>query len=227
MKKKLTARLLAVVMCMTLCIPAFATESDPVFTGPYAELKASVYQQLKAQNKLEHFELHLAALNLVEDETASVYSTSADAMTWNAPNGGVLTYAYDWTYRGESGYVATTTTYMNVAQTNAYRSNKHESLFKLIEAVTGIAIDKLAEKISLFESMKKEVLAIYSTLNIIGLAEDALVEASINDADGYSKLSAVYDSISDGYSKVLIGWDTHPTVTLDWPDAYNVSFNYS
>jgi hypothetical protein len=46
-----------------------------------------------------------------------------------------------------------------------------------------------------------------------------------DDANRYSKLSVVYDSISGGYSKVLVGWDTHPTVTLNWPSAYNVSFD--
>ncbi|BAK99923.1 hypothetical protein OBV_27250 [Oscillibacter valericigenes Sjm18-20] len=46
-----------------------------------------------------------------------------------------------------------------------------------------------------------------------------------DDVNRYSKLSVVYDSISGGSSKVLLGWDTHPFVSLNWPGAYNVSFN--
>lgn len=224
MKKKLTALFLAVVMCMTMSVPAFAVESDPVFTGPYAELKTSIYQQLKAQNKLEHFELHLAALNLEESETASVYSTSEDLGPWNAPSGGVLCYTYDWTYRGEDGYVANTITYMTPNETYAYLADDYGTLGKLISAITGIAVGELAEKIEMFAFLK-DITPIFVTLDIIGLAEDVFVRASIDNADDYSKLSVVYDSISGQETKVLIGWDTHPTVTLNRTDAKHVSFD--
>lgn len=223
MRKRALAFVLCVVMCLTLAIPAVAVESDPVFTGPYAELKASIYQQLKAQNKLEHFELHLAALIPQENETASVrrYTKS-----WNAPNGGELCYTYDWTYRNEKGYVANSTTYMAPEETNDYLANKFGTIGELITAVTGIAVGQLTEKISMFAFLG-DITPFFTVISIAGLAENALVRKSIEDANRYSKLSVVYDSISEGSSNVLIGWDTHPTVTLDWPDAYNVSFHYT
>lgn len=208
-------------MCLTLAVPALAVESDPVFAGPYAELKTSIYQQLKAQHKLEHFELQLAALLPQENNTVRA---SRNTQSWYAPNGGVLCYMYDYTYRGENGYVATSTTYMAPTNTNAYLANDYGTVGSLISSITGIAVGKLATSIAMFEFLGG-ITPFFTAVSIAGLAQAALVRKSIEDANRYSKLCVVYDSISGGYSKVLIGWDTHPTVTLDWPSAYNVSFD--
>jgi hypothetical protein len=221
MKKKIMSLALALVMCLTLAVPAFAVESDPVFTGPYAELKTSIYQQLKAQHKLEHFELQLAALLPQENKTTRAVSST---QSWYAPNGGELCYMYDYTYRGENGYVATSTTYMAPTDTNACLANKYGTVGSVISAATGIAVGKLSKKIAMFEFLG-DITPAFTTLSVIGILNDRLVRKSIDDADRYSKLCVVYDSISGGYSKVLVGWDTHPTVTLNWPSAYNVSFN--
>lgn len=221
MKKKMMSLALAMVMCMSLCVPAFAVESDPIFTGPYAELKTSIYQQLKAQNKLDHFELQLAALLPQENKTTRA---SRNTQSWYAPNGGELCYMYDYTYRGEKGYVAASATYMAPNDTNAYLANDFGTVGSLVSGVTGIAVDQISKKIDMFEFLG-DISPYFTTLSIVGLAQNALERKSIDDADGYSKLCVVYDSISDEYSKVIVGWDTHPYVTLDWPSAYNVSFN--
>lgn len=194
----------------------------PVFTGPYADIKATVYHQLKEQGMLEHFELQLAALIPQESETASPYRYTN---SWNAPNGGVLCYTYDWTYRGEDGYVACCRIYMDQNDTNAYLAGDFGSVGDLISAVADIGVSTLASKIPMF-SFLGTLSSIFAAAEVVSLLEDIIARNSINNADGYAKLSVVYDSISGGYSKVLLGWDTHPTVTLDWPDAYNVSFDY-
>lgn len=210
--KKLFAMILAAAMCLSLCVPALALESTPTFTGPYAELKTSIYRQLEAQNKLEHFDLQLAAIIPQELGTSA---KSRSATTWNAPNGGVLCYTYDWTYRDEDGYVENVTTYMTPSVTNAYLADDFGTLYALIAGVVSNGLSGLST-ISPF----------ITTVGIIGLAEDWLVKQSINNADRYGKLSVVYDSISGGTSTVLVGWDTHPTASLNWPSAYDVSFTF-
>lgn len=232
MKKKIIAILLVMTLCMTMCIPSFASESDsvsdPVFTGSYAELKASVYQQLKEQDKLEHFELHLEALGIGETETAMDNSRSVNSQSWNAPNGGVLSYTYDWTYRGESGYATNVISYMTPAMTDAYRLGDYHSLGEMIVGITGYVYSQLQKQIPALKSLftiNPGIYGAFIAIDIANLIEGAISESYINQADGYGKLSAVYDSISDASSKVLVGWDSHPTVTLNRSDAYNVSFD--
>ncbi len=229
MKKRIMSILLVVVMCVTMCIPSFASESDPVFTGPYAELKTSIYQQLKEQDKLEHFDLHLAALGLEESKSTMNISRSVNSQSWNASGGGVLSYTYDWTYRGESGYVTNTITYMTPTMTDDYRLGDYSSLGELISEAAGVAFSSTTSR-NIFPALQRlynksiSLFNEYTAFSIIGLMEDALVEQYVNNADGYGKLSAVYDSISDSRSKVLVGWDAHPTVTLSRSDAYDVKF---
>ena len=143
--KKFISLVLSCAIVLSLCIPAFAAETDPVFTGPYADLKTSIYRQLKAQNKLDHFELQLAAL--LPQET-STQSTSRTTRNWNAPNGGLLSYTYDWTYRGETGYVQSCTTYMNKADTTAYLDGYGDVYADLLEQVLGVKKELLSKELS-------------------------------------------------------------------------------
>lgn len=219
MRKKLLSFIMCIVLCLGYSLPSFAAESDPVFTGPYAEIKASIYQQLKAQGKLEHFELQVAALIPDDNEIVSTYR---EAESWVAPNGGVLTYTYDWTYRGEDGYVANCVTHMTPSQTNEYLGGSFGNIGALIKELTGLGVSQLS-RIPMFEFLAG-ITPVFATFSIIDGINDTLVRASIDNADGYGKVSVVYDSISDGYSKVICGWDTHAIVTLDYPGAYYVDF---
>ena len=215
--KKFISLVLSCAIVLSLCIPAFAAETDPVFTGPYADLKTSIYRQLKAQNKLDHFELQLAALLPQE---ASTQSTSRTTRNWNAPNGGLLTYTYDWTYRGETGYVQSCTTYMNKAYTTAYMDGFGDDFGDLIEKVIKI---KKALQGKVLDHIEAAILI----AQLIQPAERFFSRNAIADANGYGKVSVVYDSISGGTSTVAYGWDTYPLVKLDWPDAYDVSFKFA
>lgn len=215
--KKFISLVLSCAIVLSLCIPAFAAETDPVFTGPYADLKTSIYQQLKAQNKLDHFELQLAALLPQE---ASTQSTSRTTRNWNAPNGGLLSYTYDWTYRGETGYVQSCTTYMNKADTTAYLDGYGDVYADLLEQVLGVKKELLSKELSYVNAL------IFIT-KLATYAQRALSKSAIADANGYGKVSVVYDSISGGTSTVAYGWDTYPLVKLDWPDAYDVSFKFA
>lgn len=215
--KKFISLVLSCTIVLSLCIPAFAAENDPVFTGPYADLKTSIYRQLKAQNKLDHFELQLAALLPQE---ASTQSTSRVTRSWNAPKGGVLCYTYDWTYRGESGYVAVSATYMDPNASNAYFGGSYGTVGALIEAIAGVAVDNIP-MFAFMGSFGK----FFAAIGIAQAAQDLASRKSVESAGGYGRLSVVYDSISGGESVVLLGWSDHPTVTLDWDGAYNISFN--
>lgn len=217
--KKFISLVLSCAIVLSLCIPAFASETDPVFTGPYADLKTSIYRQLKAQNKLDHFELQLAALLPQE---ASTQSTSRVTRSWNAPKGGVLCYTYDWTYRGESGYVAVSATYMDPNASNAYFAGAYGTVGALIEALAGIVVDK----IPMFAYLE-EFGILFAIISVAPAAENLTYRENVRAAGGYGRLSVVYDSISGGESVVLLGWNDHPTVTLDWDGAYNISFNRS
>lgn len=217
--KKFISLVLSCAMVLSLCIPAFAAETDPVFTGPYADLKTSIYQQLKAQNKLDHFELQLAA---VLPQEVSTQSTSRVTRSWNAPKGGVLCYTYDWTYRGESGYVAVSATYMDPNASNAYFAGAYGTVGALIEAIAGPVIGK----IPMLQFMG-DLSPIFITIGIAQAIQDLAVREHVRAAGGYGRLSVVYDSISGGESVVLLGWNDHPTITLDWDGAYNISFNRS
>ena len=156
-------------------------------------------------------------------------SRSVNSQSWNAPGGGVLAYTYDWTYRGESGYVSIAIAYMTPAMTNEYRLGNYESVGELISEVADITYNSssLRNKFPALQrlySMSSSLFNSFIAFEIIGLLEDILVEHYIEEADGYGKLSTVYDSISDCRSKVLVGWDSHPTVTLSRSDAYDVQF---
>lgn len=224
MKKKILSLFLCLAMCLPLSVPAFAAESEPVFTGPYAEMKTSIYRQLKAQDMLEHFDIYLSALIPSETETNSV---SRASRTWTSSSGGVLCYNYDMTYHGDTGYAAVSISHMNVARTNEYLAGKFVDAGALISSLTGIAISKLSSKIAMFSFLGSAVTSTFTAISIIEAANDILAKESIEDADGYSMLTVAYDSISGKKSTILLGWDDHPTITLNQTSAYNVSFNYA
>ena len=211
MKKKLTALFLAMVMCMTMSAPAFAVETM-VEDDPYAELKASIYRQLEAQNALHHYEIHVAALIPQESNVAPM---SVTAGPWNAPDGGVLTYSYDWTYRDESGYVENEISYMDKNATLAYQAGEYGTWSALLFAVLGVAAGD-----TIFNP-------ILGAMSIGDAGQTVASRLSIDAADGYGKVSVAYDSISGAESEVAVGWDTYPTVTLNWSSAYDISFQYA
>ncbi len=132
--------------------------------------------------------------------------------TWNAPDGGVLRYSYDWTYRGESGYVDVNATYMDKETTNAFLANSYGTYGALVMGILGAVLGKTVAG------------PYFTGLSIYQAANDSLTRYYIGEANGYGKVSAVYDSISGGSSVVVVGWDTYPTVELNRDDAYDISF---
>ena len=118
---------------------------------------------------------------------------------------------------------------MTPAMTDDYRLGDYSSLGALISEAAGVAFSSSTLRntfpaLQRLYSKSASLFNAYTAFSIIGLMEDALVEQYVNNADGYGKLSAVYDSISDSRSKVLVGWDSHPTITLSRSDAYDVKF---
>lgn len=212
--KNLTKKLLSVMLSLavfTTCVPAaFAMQAQP--DDPYAELKEAIYRQLEAQGALQHYELHLAAL-IPQEDGISPMSTSS--RSWRAPNGGILCYTYDWTYRNEKGYVDSVQTYLDYAATTDLLNGELNTVDNLL---------------SLFYPNPLDGIPILGQFwDIIGytnFAMNMMARNSINQAGGYARISTVYDSISGGSSTTIVGWESYPTATLNRDDAYNVTFVY-
>lgn len=200
--KKLFSFVLSVIMLVTMLpINAMGTEIN----DPYADLRESIYIQLDAQDALHLYD-HFITI-LVPDSQTNARSTNT---TWTAPNSGVLSYTYDYTYRGEDGYVNSIICYMDINDANAYLAGEYFSHGDVVMLLLGYIPGYVSGLISL--------------MGAVSIGERALARSSIDNAGGYGKLASVYDSISGTSTSVIVGWDNYPTVSLNNSSAYNIHF---
>lgn len=210
--KKRTKRMVAMVVCVAMFLACISVVAAAKVEDPYADIKASIYQQLEMQNALHHYEIHVA--ELIPDES-QIQLMNTNNQSWDAPNGGTLFYSYDWTYRGEDGYVDVESIYYDEAGTNKFLAGEYSVWRELVEFSIG---QYLAYKLGN---------TIMAGVSVIGILEAGMVRSSIEAAGNHAKVSNVYDSISGTCSTVAIGWDSYSTVTLNRSDAYDVHFEYS
>lgn len=204
--KRLLSFSLCLVSIISLSPTAFAQSAS---VDPYVELRLSIYRQLEAQGTLYLYE-HFENMFIPQNTTAITRNTQ----NWYAPNGGVLHYKYDWTYRDESGYVESTATYMDINTTNQYLADQFSTLKELLSFIFGAIIKNDTLQL---------LIAIYGGCTLI---EDIYSRESIRKAGGYGRVGVVYDSISGVTSTVVVGWETYPMVTLNCDSAYNISAPY-
>lgn len=209
---RLVKRLISIIVVVSVAM-TFVTNGTAVdVVDPYAEIKAAIYQQLKAQNALHHYEIHVAE---IVPDNSKVMLANAATQSWNAPNGGALKYKYDWTYRDEEGYVYTETSYLDENGTDKLLAEEFGTWAELVGFGIGVA------------TAKHWISPLVSGLSLLGIIEDIAIRTSIDNAGGYARVSVVYDSISCTTSTVTIGWDTHPTIFLVRGDAYDIEFEYA
>ncbi|MCU6790458.1 Uncharacterised protein [uncultured Butyricicoccus sp.] len=200
-------KFISILLCFSLSLLsmpfAFAANES---IDPYAELKESVYNQLKAQNALGHYEFHIAALI---PEESSIYASQAQR--WYAPSGGVLSYQYDLKYQLDEGYVQNVVTFCDKEDTLKLMAGEFGTIKSVVLAVLGVVPEYIFSKLLLSAGIAQAYL-------------DAYARKDIEDAGGYGKCSVIYDSISGGTSTVIAGWHTYPYAELNYSSAYDVSF---
>ena len=221
MKKKLVSLLLALVMCMTLCIPAFANEAGLIESSRVsqeeqirAEIQKreeaqfnNIYEQLKAQDALKFFDAYKRALR--PGIEASVRAEFGEAKvtrdtTYDCPHGAVLVY-YDPVTRCNMSI-----TYLNKDDTSAYVMDGAEfSAETLVLAILGVA--KLPASLAPFAY----VLAAASIANSLSVSQ-------IKKADGYAMIINAEDPVEGSRASTVGGWRDHTSVTV-YSNFENVS----
>lgn len=212
MSKKLLSLALALVMSLSLCIPAFAleTSSESKDTDPYAELYADIYNQLEAQNALYLYDDFVQMLVPANDNYyPATRSTSNTSTSYDAPYGGVIHYFNDYTYQGDRGYKECTIVYMDKQDTKDYLADQYGNVGDLVGCVLGFVPGWIPTVIGL-ASLSNVVTNIYS-------------KKSIKAAGGYAKVSTIYDSISGSSPTVAVGWDNYSQIVMNDYTARDVS----
>ena len=206
--KKLAKRTISIFILLALVISltpsVFALENDPD-----RELRAEIYRQLEAQDALYMYDVFVEMLITDVQGNSDVSAYSNGSYSWNAPNGGVLHYKQDWTYRDESGYTEHISSYLDESKTDKFFAGKFGTLEAVIIGILGFVPDY----------------GFYiAGLGVASLFNDYVLKTQVDAAGGYIRIATVYDSISGKTSQVAAAWDTYSKVTLNNSKAYEVVF---
>lgn len=212
--KKLFAMILAAAMCLSLCVPAFATDTDTigekVITNEqhYNLLYNSVYEQLDEQNALDMLDDYMTILAPNHSVGEPIVRGDDDEIpNIRAPYGGSVQYVYTEGYETREVSVECMdydNTYHYILSSSASISAE-DILFDLLGYVPYLSIAlSLAQKINLVCNQ-----AAYN---------------SIAAANGYGQIVSIYNRTTQASSSVLTGWYSHPWIYVNVNNPQNVNF---
>lgn len=200
MIKKLTSLALALVMCLSLCVPAFA--STKIERQIQAEIQqeeeriwANVYQQLEAQDALSLMETVQEALRPdIEANVRARYGVNVStyaATSYRFPNG---------------GYVA----YRSTLGTNVIKMGLNQ------EDTKTLLIDNTYSVSGIFLALMGTMPAFGLWFGAIGVAQavaNYTAKKDIDAANGYS--TVLYVEADDGdRGTVISGWYSYSTLNI-------------
>ena len=202
--KKVTIILIICLFVSSFSVVVYAEETVDL----YALEREMIYSQLEAQNALHLYD-HFVNILIPTTSDSSDQGIRANGFPYSAPNGAVLGYKYDYTYRGEDGFVYSVINYMLPDNTAAYFRGDSPT-------VGSIVYDVIGSYPSAFSFM-------FDYFALVSGAELIQAGWSVEAADGYGKICTAYDSISDSAPTVVVGWADHPTVVAPRSDAYEIT----
>lgn len=215
--KKLTALFLAIVMCMSLCIPAFADDITAIDTAELeaviqaeieaekARIFADVYAQLAEQNATGLMDTYIEILTpKIEVNVRTQYGenlvTPMEDDGYRFPNGGTIGYV-------NSLGATVLDTYMTPNQVEEYISPTllSEDLLTALEFVIGPAMVGLGVVIGEW-GIVYSLLADFTTRSTIAQGKSVIAAGS------YANIINVCTASEQG--STMIGWSSHPRVTV-------------
>lgn len=219
MKKKLTALFLALVMCMTVCAPAFAIDKNMTITptthsDSKEAIRAEIRRQLEAQDAMELYDAFVDIL-APYDNMSQTYGMNATPVSYYAPQGGVTGFKREVVYRGELVTYEYAVSHFDLEDSEALLD--HSSNFLLWDFLNSLFGSSLS---SLEDSLGAWVTLLLKTATVAADFSEDLVE----DAGGYARCVTV-DSY-DSCATVVTGWENYPYAVIDYTDATDRSFTY-
>jgi len=237
MSKKLLSLALALVMSLSLCIPAWAATQNSTteiitentiqtqIQQEEARIFSSVYSQLKAQDALGLMDIYKEIL--IPEIEASVRSEYGPVVNSRSAVNSSSAYTYALNRGGAIGYTSTLgatvlNTYLTPSQYAEYAGD--ESIvpydFFLSTALAGIG-KKIAGDDEILAATIGGWGTVYSLFCVLKTYVDAGARRSVARADFYALIIDVSASGGPETGSVMIGWKTHSNATIP-DDSQNI-----
>lgn len=217
--KKVTSLIMALVLCLSLSIPAFAAdqESDAVVKEVTENLIQSeiqqqeekvwcdLYRQLEAQNALGLMDAFKQILSSrIENQVRAKYNTALTVKKSNADN------SY---YFPNGGYVVYTSFNANVVDTYLIPKDAQDYLID-----NSYTVGDIIEGVVSFIP-GGQIVAVAALMQVI---TNNSAKRSIKAADGYAEVLAIVSGAESG--TYVSGWNNHPYGTI--PDVGTTVVDY-
>ncbi|WP_312159588.1 hypothetical protein [Oscillibacter sp.] len=236
MSKKLLSLALALVMSLSLCIPAWAATQNSTteiitentiqtqIQQEEARIFSSVYSQLKAQDALGLMDIYKEIL--IPEIEASVRSEYGPVVNSRSAASSGSDYTYWLPSGGSIGYTSTfgTTVLATFLTPSQYAEYAGDQSIVLYDFFLSTALAGIGKKIAGDDAILAETIGGWGTVFSMFIALKTYVDAgaqrSVAQANFYAKIIDISATGGTETGSVMIGWESHPYASIY--DAQNI-----